>query len=51
MLEGGETVTEKKQPGKPPKAALNHVGGVGDDLGGVDPAIEETLLRLSGGPD
>jgi hypothetical protein len=32
------------------KDDLNHVGGVSDTLGGVDPAIEETLLRLSDGP-
>lgn len=40
----------EKRPGEPGNADLNHVGGVSDNLGGVDPAIEETLLRLSGGP-
>lgn len=29
---------------------LNHVGGVTDDAGGVDPAVDENLIRLSGGP-
>lgn len=29
---------------------LKHVGGVNDGLGGVDPEIDETLERLSGGP-
>lgn len=28
---------------------LNHVGGVNDELGGVDPRADETLIRLSGG--
>lgn len=29
---------------------LLHVGGITAELGGVDPDIDETLLRLSGGP-
>lgn len=29
---------------------LNHVGGVSNNLGGVDPLIDETLQRLSGAP-
>ncbi|SDF22150.1 hypothetical protein [Sporolituus thermophilus] len=29
---------------------LNHVGGIADDLGGVDPAADANLVRLSGGP-
>jgi len=29
---------------------LEHVGGVNDSLGGVDPEIDENLERLSGGP-
>jgi hypothetical protein len=32
------------------KNGLRHVGGLSDSLGGVDPAVEEDLLRLSGGP-
>ncbi|MDT8902074.1 hypothetical protein [Anaeroselena agilis] len=32
------------------KDAIRHVGGVNDTLGGVDPDIDETLMRLSGGP-
>ncbi len=39
---------EKRQGGEEAKPA--HVGGVNDGLGGVDPEIEDTLLRLSGGP-
>ncbi|MPN23764.1 hypothetical protein SDC9_171157 [bioreactor metagenome] len=29
---------------------LNHVGGVADDVGGVDPDVDKNLVRLSGGP-
>lgn len=29
---------------------VEHVGGINASSGGVDPDIEETLLRLSGGP-
>lgn len=29
---------------------LRHVGGVSEELGGVDPDIDQTLVRLSGGP-
>ncbi len=29
---------------------VKHVGGVNDNLGGVDPEIDENLERLSGGP-
>ncbi|EGO63896.1 hypothetical protein [Acetonema longum] len=28
---------------------LNHVGGISDELGGVDPRADENLIRLSGG--
>lgn len=28
---------------------LNHVGGINEELGGVDPKADETLMRLSGG--
>ena len=28
---------------------LNHVGGISEDLGGVDPKADENLIRLSGG--
>ncbi len=31
------------------KPALDHVGGINEQLGGVDPLIDETLMRLSGG--
>lgn len=27
-----------------------HVGGINEELGGVDPEIDENLMRLSGGP-
>lgn len=45
----------EKQPGKQPgeqiiRPELQHAGGVSDSLGGVDPDVEDTLLRLSGGP-
>ena len=29
---------------------ISHVGGVNDQLGGVDPDIDEDLMRLSGSP-
>lgn len=32
------------------KDKLNHVGGIADDSGGVDPDADKTLVRLSGGP-
>lgn len=30
--------------------AANHIGGVNDQLGGVDPDIDSDLMRLAGGP-
>lgn len=44
----------KQVPGKKSVAAnthsdLNHVGGISDELGGVDPRADENLIRLSGG--
>ncbi|MDR3565668.1 MAG: hypothetical protein P4N59_30100 [Negativicutes bacterium] len=44
-----EDAAPKKGKGKD-AANLKHVGGVNEQLGGVDPAIDETLERLSGGP-
>ncbi|MDD4601264.1 hypothetical protein SDC9_08999 [bioreactor metagenome] len=42
---------KKGQQQKPPdKVSLNHVGGVANDAGGVDPSADENLIRLSGGP-
>lgn|GEM_PF-1298287 len=32
------------------KDKLNHVGGIAGDAGGVDPDIDQNLIRLSGGP-
>lgn len=43
-------MTEEKRHEENDRGGLLHVGGVSDSLGGVDPDIEETLLRLSGGP-
>lgn len=31
------------------RSELNHVGGINEDLGGVDPRADENLMRLSGG--
>lgn len=31
-------------------SGANHVGGISDDCGGVDPSADENLMRLSGGP-
>jgi hypothetical protein len=28
---------------------VNHVGGINEELGGVDPRADENLMRLSGG--
>ncbi|MDF2501232.1 MAG: hypothetical protein K0Q77_1946 [Anaerosporomusa subterranea] len=28
---------------------INHVGGINEELGGVDPRADENLMRLSGG--
>lgn len=30
--------------------SADHVGGINESVGGVDPGIDENLLRLSGGP-
>ncbi len=40
----------EKKRGPQDKQELRHVGGINDSLGGVDPEIDETLMRLSGGP-
>lgn len=40
---------EKKAPETADGAAV-HIGGVNAALGGVDPEIDELLMRLSGGP-
>ncbi len=32
------------------ESMLKHAGGIDDDLGGVDPEIDEVLVRLAGGP-
>jgi hypothetical protein len=44
------TSEEKKQRPDRPPAPVSHVGGVTEDLGGVDPEIDANLVRLSGGP-
>ena len=41
---------EKRRDDRRDKQEIRHVGGVSDSLGGVDPEIDETLMRLSGGP-
>lgn len=28
----------------------NHIGGINEQLGGVDPEIDNDLMRLAGGP-
>lgn len=45
---------EKRMQTNEPQTAdyrheLNHVGGINEDLGGVDPQADENLIRLSGG--
>lgn len=32
------------------RQSADHVGGITEASGGVDPDIDETLMRLSGGP-
>lgn len=34
----------------PDESGVDHVGGINDGLGGVDPEIDGTLMRLAGGP-
>lgn len=41
---------EKRRDDRRDEDEPRHVGGVNDSLGGVDPEIDETLMRLSGGP-
>ena len=31
------------------RQGLQHVGGINEELGGVDPRADENLIRLSGG--
>lgn len=31
-------------------ADTSHIGGINDQLGGVDPQIDDDLMRLAGGP-
>jgi hypothetical protein len=45
MAEAGQETQEAID-----KEVLKHVGGVDDNLGGVDTNIDENLIRLSGGP-
>jgi hypothetical protein len=49
----GETLMDRKRPEKAEQFddnGLNHVGGISDDLSGIDPQIDENLRRLSWGP-
>jgi hypothetical protein len=32
-----------------PAQEINHVGGINEELGGVDPRADENLIRLSSG--
>ena len=41
---------EKRRDDRRDNQEVRHVGGGSDSLGGVDPEIDETLMRLSGGP-
>lgn len=41
---------QKQRDDRRDKEETRHVGGINDSLGGVDPEIDETLMRLSGGP-
>lgn len=41
---------EERRDDRQDKEKTRHVGGLSDSLGGVDPEIDETLMRLSGGP-
>jgi hypothetical protein len=55
VIRGAREVIEMTETGQETedtvdKEALKHVGGVNDNLGGVDPRIDENLIRLSGGP-
>lgn len=51
LKEGVRMVRKNKEKAKVDNnQALEHVGGVNDALGGVDPEIDATLMRLSGGP-
>ncbi len=47
---GGEGMAAEKRHDPRDKDEIRHVGGVSDSLGGVDPEIDDTLMRLSGGP-
>lgn len=41
MMANEHNVTDQHQD-------INHVGGINDELGGVDPRADENLLRLAG---
>lgn len=46
MAEQKPEKTMRERPAEQPE----HVGGINAVAGGVDPAADENLLRLSGGP-
>jgi hypothetical protein len=43
-------MAQEKRQGGEEENKPRHVGGIDDGLGGVDPEIDDTLMRLSGGP-
>lgn len=56
MSIGGENLDKKQysteaEEEKPMlRQSADHVGGITEASGGVDPDIDENLMRLSGGP-
>ncbi|MCX7780531.1 MAG: hypothetical protein N2491_06395 [Negativicutes bacterium] len=41
---------QKLNKAKNQAAEVKHVGGINEELGGVEPNIDSTLMRLAGGP-
>ncbi|HEY3426010.1 MAG TPA: hypothetical protein VGL27_14525 [Negativicutes bacterium] len=49
MDNGKQQVKDEVEDSNQRKLTLAHVGGIDAELGGVNPAADEELIRLSGG--
>ena len=48
-METGKTMATREPHTIDYQRETNHVGGINEELGGVDPRADENLMRLSGG--
>lgn len=49
-MDKGKHLLEMKEENLKVLQSANHVGGINESAGGIDPDIDENLMRLSGGP-